>query len=383
MKRSAAASLVMLLACSEGTRDPVGPTWQNAAPQPWPPLTASAPLPPASASAGPEVDPVPQVAEPTKPRPLARGDGSKQDASLAEGDKLYLSGDFAGAEAAYKKASQAAPKDPAGVVGFVRARLAKEDIPTDFGGAAQSPTLKGMIQQLRSAVKLDDKYAPVHLELGRALLVLGKADDAHASLKKAVELDATDPEAFSALGVCQLAKGDKEGAVKSLTKAAELEPRSPPRLSNLGTAQMLVGRVAEAIATYQKALQLAPNDPGTLNDLGSALLFEARFDDAITQLEKARKLAPKNAAVLQNLGYAHDQKGQRDKAQAFYEEALKIDDKLVSAWINLGNLHAKRDKLPEAKAAIEKARAIDPEDPRVKAALAELAELEKSRTAPK
>src|SRR4051812_40490103 len=93
-----------------------------------PPMLVTQPPPPAGgvpppATSAEPTAPVAQPAEPTRPQKLARHDGSAQDANLAEGDALYEKDDFAGAEAAYRKAMQLAPKDPAPIVGFARARL--------------------------------------------------------------------------------------------------------------------------------------------------------------------------------------------------------------------------------------------------------------------
>jgi tetratricopeptide (TPR) repeat protein len=102
-------------------------------------------------------------------------------------------------------------------------------------------------------------------------------------------------------------------------------------------------------------------------------------DQALKYLERAAKLDGKNASILQNLAYANHVKGNFDKAEGLYKEALKIDEKKVAAWINLGNLHAQRGKYGDARAAYEKAKAIDPTDPRVKTAFAELDELTKKK----
>ncbi|MFO0548988.1 MAG: tetratricopeptide repeat protein [Polyangiaceae bacterium] len=326
-----------------------------------------------AASAPPTAEPAPLP----RPRGLARKDGSAADESLLKGDAAYESGDFAVAEDAYRKAMQLAPKDPAPIVGLARSRLAKENVPVDFNSAPKDATLAAMIKELARAVKLDDRYAPAHLELGRALLVQGKAKEALASIDRALELDGSDPEAHSARGVGLLASGDIDGATKELARAAELDPNSAARQSNVGTALLASGRVDEAIAAYRRALALAPNDPGTLNDLGTALLAQAKPDEAIPFLEKAGELQPKSGILRQNLAYAHHLKGEFDKAESLYREALALDDTLISAWVNLGNLLAQRGKLADARAAYEHAAKVDATDPRVQTAFAELDEIEK------
>ena len=334
-----------------------------------PSATSTVPLPPEE----------PVVAEPTKPRPLARKDGTPSDALLLSADELFDKGSFKESEEAYKKAMKLAPKDPAPIVGAARARLAKDEVPVDFNSAPKNATLTSCVAELRRATKLDKDYAQAHLELGRALLVQGKAEDALASIRRALELDGTEAEAHSALGVGMLATGDLENAVLALVKAAELEPKSAARHSNAGTALVAAGRLPEGIRAYERALKLAPKDPSTLSDLGTALLASNEVDKAVDILTKAKALAPKNPAILSNLGYAMRIKGDLKAAETEFRAALALDDKLVSAWINLGSVQAIAGNYGEARASFDKAKAIDPTDPRVIATLAELDELEKSK----
>src|SRR5262249_7994083 len=152
------------------------------APAPPPLLTAPTPPPATTAEAadpgsGVPLD-APGAATPPAPSPppaLSRGDGTPSDKALADGDAAFANGDFAVAEKAYKKAAGLAPKDPAPIVGHVRARAAKANVPTDYNAAPRDPVLLAAVRDLGRAIKLDASYAPAHLELGRALLVLGRA----------------------------------------------------------------------------------------------------------------------------------------------------------------------------------------------------------------
>lgn len=335
----------------------------------WPAASASAS---GTASVG-----APEQAPATRMTGVARGDGSATDKLLVEGDKAFEARDFEGAVTAYTAAAKAAPKDPAPIVGGVRARLSADGAPVDYNAAGQSggagnQALKTALVDLDKAIKLDPNYAPAHLEQGRALLVLGRAEDAKRSLEKALELDPNVAETHSALGVAHLALGNKEGAMRELGKAAAIEPGSAERQGNYGTALLMNGRVDEAVNTFERALKLAPNDPRLLTDLGTALLQSNQVDKAMIHLQKAVDLVPKKATYKNNLGYAKWVKGDNDGAIALFKEAVAIDDQLISAWVNLGNAHVRKKQLDEAAAAYAKAKAIDATDPRVVAALVDL-----------
>src|SRR5215471_8705845 len=200
------------------------------------PVETSQPSPVANPEAAPRaVEPAEApngVSEPEPPPPaplpvtasLARGTGSPADDALAAGDKAYDADDFATAEARYRQAMALAPKDAAAIVGLCRVAIAKTKLPTDFNAAPGHPVLERAVTDLRRALRLDASFAPAHVELGRALLMLGKADAALGALRKAVELAPRDPEAHSGLGVALLATGRSDDAVNELGKASELDP---------------------------------------------------------------------------------------------------------------------------------------------------------------
>ncbi len=309
---------------------------------------------------------------------LARGSGTASDGAIGEGDEAYRRGDFVGAQKAYERAAKLGPKDAAAIVGMVRARLSAEKAPVDIAGGLAHPGLEQAVRELERAVRLEGKFAPAHVELGRTLLVLGRVDHATAVLRRAVELTQDDAEAHSALGVALLATGNVESAARELEVAAGIESESAVRFKNWGTALLTLGKSAEAVRAFQRAAQLAPADARIQNDLGTALLTLGETDRAIGCLQLAVKRDPRRATYRSNLGYAWGQKGNLGRAMVIYREALALDESLVSAWVNLGNIYARRREFALAREAYDKAMAIDPEDPRIKAVVAELAEIEQS-----
>ena len=91
--------------------------------------------------------------------------------------------------------------------------------------------------------------------------------------------------------------------------------------------------------------------------------------------------APDRATFLTNLGYAYQKQGLLDKAVESQRRAIALDAKLGSAWINLGNALADMGQYEAAREALQRAESLDPSDPRPKASLRDLAELEKRQPA--
>jgi Flp pilus assembly protein TadD len=333
------------------------------------------------ADAGAEYDAVSsQALPPPKPTTisLASSDGTPADAELVEGDKAFEAGSLADAEKHYQLARTLAPKRVAPMVGLARIRIARVGAPFEAGAAKGNREIMAAVRDLKTAAKADPGFGPAAVELGRALLVTGSADQALEWLVKGVDLLPSEAEAHSALGIGYLATGKKDEAVTELAKAAGLDPGSAARHGNLGTALFMAGRKKEAIAEYELRVRLADGDARAHSDLGTALLSTDDLARATSELQRAVALDPGRATFHSNLGYALQLQGKMDEAVAEYRQALKLDDKLSSAWINLATALAKNPRTrAEARAALERARAIDPTDPRVKPNLEDLDALEK------
>ncbi len=310
--------------------------------------------------------------------PLARHNNTPADRALDEGDSAYRLGQFLGAQKAYEKAVGLAPKDPAPIVGVVRSRLSAENAPVDIAAAPKHPGLEAAVVDLEKAVRLDEKFVPARLELGRTFLVLGRMDEALAVLRRAIDLVPQHAEVHSTFGVALLASGMVEAGARELQIAAGMDANSAVRFQNMGTALFALGKPSEAVQAFERAVSFAPKDARIQNQLGTALLTEGQTDRALEHLQAAVKRDPKRATYRSNLGYAWAQKGEIERAIVIYREALTLDERLVSAWINLGNALAKQRKFREAHGAYDKALALDPTDPRVKAVIEELETIERS-----
>ena len=383
MKQKIATSLLVLCAaCAhEDAKAPV----VSMAPSPVP--TATAALPTSVPTVGKPPPPPPAATNPLTlppPRPttipLAVPSDDKVDTALTQGDAAFESGDITGALKHYQAALKAAPKRAAPIVGVARVRIAAVNAPMDFAAAKGNAEILAASKDLRRAASVDPSFGPAQVELGRALLLLGDAPGAIDSLRRGAQLLPNEPESHSALGVALLATGKGDEALGELARAADLDPGSAPRHGNLGTVLFMRGRVKDAIKEYEVQARLSDGEARAHSDLGTALLADNDISRAVKELERAIALDPKRATFHSNLGYALQIQGKRSEAVAEYRDALKLDDKLASAWINLATALARDPKSRvEARAALEKARAIDPTDPRVKANLEELDDLEKGK----
>jgi tetratricopeptide (TPR) repeat protein len=353
-----------------------------------PPLITGIPVevapPPRVLGSGVPLDaPILEVRAPAPPPPkLARGKG-RNDAKLAEGDAALARGEFAVAEAAYAAARKLALRDPAPLVGIVRARLTLKDVPTAYGMGEGNPHLVWARLQLDDAIKLDPAFAPAQLELGRAWLVEGKPDLALKALDKAVAHAPNDAEVHTSRGVALVALGKLSESIEALQKGASLAPNDADRHSNLGVALLAAGRVDDAVSAFERAVTLAPDDSHIRNDLGAAYLMAGSLQKALPHLERAVRLHPRLGRHRSHLCYACMVAGDLPNAVAICQEAVAVEPGYFEGWLNLGTAHAKSGALAEARKAYDEAGKLRPDSPRLPPLLEELAEIEKSTTPPK
>lgn len=388
-----------LAACGGAEPEPRAPASAAVAP-PLPPATstsASSGTPSGSAvprekrdtanAAPPKVAtaPIPLPSVPPRPVTIPLVPASEEGdyaAKVRDGDEAFEKNAIGVAEKAYEAARKLAPKRAAAAVGLARVKIAKSNVPLEFGAGKKLPAVQQAAAELARLVAIPtekDNGAAI-AELGRAQLLLGDSEKVVATLRRAGELLPDHAEVQSSLGIALLATGRTEEAVPAFRAAATLDKGSAVRHSHYGTALLMRGQVKQAIEEYELAARIDDGDARAHSDLGTALLADNQLERAIAELERAISIDPKRATFRSNMGYAQQLLGKREKAIEHYREAIKLDDKLASAWINLATALAQEPKTRvEARAALQRARAIDPTDPRVIANLKELDELERSK----
>jgi Flp pilus assembly protein TadD len=148
-------------------------------------------------------------------------------------------------------------------------------------------------QALREAVALAPDSAEYQKNLGNALRMLGRPDDAAVAYTTALQLDPAYLPAYNNLGLVQFEQGAFAEAEANLRKALELDPTDSQVMTNLGVAIFLQGRTDEAIALHRRALTIEESDPLAWGNLGSALKAHPDgLEEAATCFERALVLNP-------------------------------------------------------------------------------------------
>ena len=141
--------------------------------------------------------------------------------------------------------------------------------------------------------------------LGGTYVEVGRYAEAIPILETALRLDERLADAHNDLGTALMNTGRMPEALQHLRRAVALAPANEIMLFNLGNALKDSGRAADAEAAYRRALQLNPEFVDAHANLGSLFFAQGRMALALPHFERAAALKPNSAILRTNLGSAY------------------------------------------------------------------------------
>jgi Flp pilus assembly protein TadD len=169
--------------------------------------------------------------------------------------------------------------------------------------------------------------------LGGALILEGREEEAHAHFEAAARINPKDPMSHSNLGTYYETHNQIGEAVREY-EAAVAMTSDPSMLAatyaNLGAAYRGLGESDRAQTNYKQALKYNPNQFNAWLGLGLLAQQQGELVEAITNLSRSVELQPTARGYLA-LGHALQQSGRTLEALAAYEQATKIAPGLAEA----------------------------------------------------
>jgi protein O-mannosyl-transferase len=169
--------------------------------------------------------------------------------------------------------------------------------------------------------------------LGGALTLEGKEEEAHLHFEAAARINPRDPLSRGNLGTYFQTHNQMREAVAQYEAAVQLT--SDPVLlaqtyANLGAAYRSLGDDDQAHRSFDQSLRLNPNQYNAWLGLGLLARKQGKLDEAISDLSRSIELQP-TAQAYYELGRALAQAGNIPPALDAYQEALKIAPDFVEA----------------------------------------------------
>jgi Tfp pilus assembly protein PilF len=176
------------------------------------------------------------------------------------------------------------------------------------------------------ALAVTDRNFIAQDNLGGALLLLGKPDEAYAHFQAAAQINPLDPMSHSNLGTYLQERGHFAEAIGQHNRAISLTSDAgllAATYANLGAAYRKLEEDEKARASFDQALRLNPNQSNAYLGLGQLLEKQNRLDDAINSYSRSVELRPTDMGFLL-LGHALESAGRRSEALAACQAALRL-----------------------------------------------------------
>ncbi|BAI74098.1 TPR domain-containing protein (plasmid) [Azospirillum sp. B510] len=186
----------------------------------------------------------------------------------------------------------------------------------------------------RAALRARPDYAEAEGNLGIVLRGLGQAAEAEPLLRHALAANPALTEARAALGLALLDLGRPDEGEGMLRGALMRKP------DHAGAAFALAGalhrRGAAAEPAYRRYLTLEPGDAEGWNAHGLALQNADRIDAAAIAFARALRLQPSMVEALTNLGTIHRLRGRAAESADLQRRALDLRPGYAAGHTNLG-----------------------------------------------
>lgn len=276
--------------------------------------------------------------------------------ALEHGPTFVFQKDYRAAQADFRRAHQAAPKNPwlrlpLGLVLGERGRqsrslrqfqLAAGALPesafarTRLGETlARGGQLGNAVAELRAAVKLDPDSLLARGRLASVLLAQHQAQAALRELRRGLQLEPNSASLHNSVGVVLFESGDIKGGLSELRKAVALGSRDPGLFTDLSTVLTQAGHGKAAAAALRQGLQ---RDPGSLR-LGyancEALINSKQMGQAEVALRQLLSRYPGFAQAHSELGYVLRKSHHVHAAISEYRTAIRLMPNFAGAHFDL------------------------------------------------
>ncbi len=284
---------------------------------------------------------------------LAGQAGDDPAIALQLGTAQYQSGDVEGALATLAPFAQAALADGGEDGDRIGLRVAVEYGRLLVGAGRHADALL----YLEAAVERDPGDKRNWQQLGQALAVVGRTEEARQALARFEEIVA------------------EEGPISALESRLERELEDPTggelrKASELAAA----GNFEEALEVVRREAALVPADPRPRLLESRILLQAGRHEEAMTVAELVAAAVPENADAVYQRGAVRVATGDLATAEADFRRALELAPEHTAAMSDLAVLLADRGETEEARALLERVLALRPGDPLATANLERLGE---------
>jgi tetratricopeptide (TPR) repeat protein len=315
----------------------------------------------------PEVDHLPPMRLLRLARQLRSVVEPEQEVELLRRVRRYHAGSFWINHNLGTRLLHAHPRDAEGATRYLTAAVALRPDSSgawvNLGVALLHRSTLESIAAFREAIRLSPGYAVAHGNLGNALYIQGKQDEALTACQQAIRLDPRQASFHYHLGNVLRAQRKFPEAATAFREAIRLEPHFADAHCHLGNSLRSQGKLTDALTAYQRALQLNPELYEGHYNVGLTLKDLGKLDDAIAAYRQAIRLRPAHATTHYSLGNILMAQGKNDDASAAFREAIRLRPNYPEALCNLSLLLRSRGQYAEALTLVRRGHELGTKRP--------------------
>ncbi|MFN7914937.1 MAG: tetratricopeptide repeat protein [Vicinamibacterales bacterium] len=220
---------------------------------------------------------------------------------------------FEEANAAFRDAATAAPRDPGIQTAWAEMFLA--------GGCPNC--IVDATKGFEAALKEDPKWTPAMLGMARAVADMNPPEGVKLA-EKALEVNPSFVEAYLFIASEAADAGHRDDARKAIQKALAVNPNSLDGHALMAALAYIEDKQPEFEENIQKVLALSPKYGEAYRKAGELASHNYRFDEAVTLVRKGLALDPQNAKALGDLGAHLLRTGDEQGARTALEQSFAI-----------------------------------------------------------
>ena len=229
------------------------------------------------------------------------------------------------------------------------------------------------LSRFEQALSLAPEEPEVIEAVGRALLELGRLEEAEASFVDALELDPSWAAPRLGLAAVCTRRDEPFKVIHHLERAIEADPDAPETYAELGRYYGSLGEVELARATFERWTQAHPEDADMHINAGLASFDAGDYPNALGFFDAALETAtdPQQVSGARTFrANALDMLGRYPEAVAAYEEVIEATPDWWEAHANLGICHARNARAEAAEMALRRGLTECPGSPEIRDELA-------------
>ena len=164
---------------------------------------------------------------------------------------------------------------------------------------AKANRWQAALDAFNQAIRLDEDYAPAHVQAGWVYAELKQWDDAKIHLLKAISLTPQNASAHANLAWVYAEKGRWNDVQQEAGKAISIDPNNAYAHATLAWAYQKTGQESLALAEYEKSVELKPDLDNSHFALGMSYCNEGAMPRAKEHLAHLQHLHSPKATELQ------------------------------------------------------------------------------------